>query len=121
MSLFDLSDAVLGFATGTYDVARANPGTYDVNGLVVNDPAPTTVQVQAMIVPLVGSKQLQRLPEGLRSRDAIEVFSVDALQVSAPEQRPDVITYNGRQYQVDVVDDWTAAGNFFHALATRIP
>jgi hypothetical protein len=121
MSLFDLSGTVLAFATGTYDVARADPGTYDVNGLVVDDPTVDTVAVPAMIVPLVGGKQLERLPEGLRSRDAIEVFTAVALQASAPEQRPDVITFNGRAYQVDVVDDWTAAGNFYHSLATRIP
>lgn len=121
MALFDMSGTVLAFATGTYDVARADPGTYDINGLVIDDPSVTVVSVSAMIVPLVGAKKLERLPEGLRSRDAIEVFTAVALQVSAPEQRPDVVTYNGRQYQVDVVDDWTAAGNFYHALATRVP
>lgn len=121
MSLFDMSGTVLAFATGTYDITRADPGTYDVDGLVVDDPTTETVPVPAMIVPLVNAKQLQRLPEGLRSRDAIEVYTAVALQVSAPEQRPDVITYNGRQYQVDVVDDWLAAGNFYHALATRVP
>ncbi len=121
MALFDMSGTVLAFKTGTYDVTRAAPGTYNTGGIVVADPSPSVVPVDAMIVPLLGGPQLMRLEEGLRSRDAIEVFTAVALQASAPEQCPDVITYNGRQFQVEVVDDWTAAGNFYHALATRVP
>lgn len=107
-------------ATGTYTVTRASgPGTYVEGVYVPTGTAP--VSISAAIVPLLGGPQLLRLPEGKRSIDAIEVFTATALQVEAPDQEPDVISYQGRSWQVDVVDDWSGAGAFYRALATRVP
>ncbi len=109
------------FVSDTLSVTRAGgPGTYDVGGIFL--PASTSViSVNALVVPLLGGPQLLRLPEGRRSVDAIEVFTPTLLFVDAPAQAPDVITYHGHDWQVDVVDDWAGAGNFYHALATKVP
>lgn len=119
MALIDMSGTLADFVSDTLTITRADgPGTY-VGGIFV--PAATSeVQVAALVVPLLGGPQLMRLPEGLRSTDAIEVFSVAPLRVDAPGQRPDVIAYNGHTWQVDVVDDWGGAGGFYHALATKV-
>lgn len=119
MSLMDLSDVVLDLSDGTYTVTRAGgPGTYTAGVFV---PASmSTVQVVALITPLLSGPQLLRLPEGLRSMNAIEIFATVELRVDAPGQHPDVITFNGHDWQIDVVDDWLAAGGFYHAVATKV-
>ncbi len=120
MALIDMTGTLADFVSDTLTVTRAGgPGTY-VDGVFVPD-STSTISVAALVVPLLGGPQLLRLPEGLRSTDAIEVFSTVGLRVDAPGQRPDVIAYNGHDWQVDVVDDWAGAGNFYHALATKVP
>lgn len=119
MPLIDMSGTLADFVSDTLTVTRADgPGTY-VAGIFT--PASTSVvSIPALVVPLLGGPQLLRLPEGMRSTDAIEVFSAAALRVDAPGQRPDTIAYNGHDWQVYVVDDWSGAGAFFHALALKV-
>lgn len=119
MSVMDLSDVVLALATGTYTVTRASGvGTY-VDGVFV--PASTsTVDVVAGVYPLTG-RELQRLPEGLRTKELRQVFTVDPLLVSAPEQRPDVVSIQGATWQVETVEDWEPAGNFYRNIVSKEP
>lgn len=115
-----MSGTLADFVSDTLTVTRAaDAGTY-TDGIFV-PPTTSTVSIAALVVPVVGGEQLLRLPEGRRSRDAIEVYSASALRVDAPGQKPDVIAYNGHSWEVDVVDDWSGAGNFYHSLATKIP
>lgn len=120
MPVSDLSSVVASFYTGTYDVTRASgPGSYDAEGGFV--PASmSVVQIQAVVAPLDG-RELQRLPEGLRTRELRQVFTVAALRVAAPGQRPDVISIEGSTWQVEKLEDWVANGNFYRAIVSKEP
>lgn len=119
MSLRHLRNTVLRAITGTYDVTRAaGPGTY-TNGVLV--PAATsTVQVRASVQPLTG-RELQRLPEGLRTRELLSVFTVDALLVEAPGVRPDIITIRGETWQVEKVERFAELGDYYHSIVSKRP
>lgn len=118
MSVSDLSGLIADFATGTYAVTRATPGAY-ADGIFVPDAAPTTLQVEACVCPLSGN-DLLRLPEGLRSKELLDVFTAVELQVDAPGQRPDVIMIEGHAWQVEKSQRWVP-GSFFRATVSKQP
>jgi hypothetical protein len=115
----DLSTPIVDFATGTYTVTRAGgAGTY-VDGVFV--PASTSsVSVLACVQPLTG-RELERLPEGIRSRELLSVYTVAALFNEAPGVRPDIIAIDGRSWQVEKVERFDALGNYFHSIVSKIP
>lgn len=117
MSTTDLSGLIADFATGTYTVTRgAGPGSYAIDGSFV--PAATsTVSVVAAVVPADGT-DLQHLPEGMSTSDALAVFTVGELRAQAPGQQPDVISIDGYSWQVQHSERWTA-GNFFRSVVTK--
>lgn len=119
MSVMDLSSTVTAFVTGTYSVTRAGVGSY-VDGVFFPDPAPTTVQVSAGAFPLSG-RELLRLPEGLRTKELRQVFTVVELRNNAPGVRPDVISIDGELWQVETVEDYSASGNFFRSVVSKVP
>jgi hypothetical protein len=117
MSTTDLSGLIADFATGTYTVTRgAGPGSYAEDGKFA--PASTsTVNVLAAVVPADGT-DVQHLPEGMRTRSALAVFTVGELNAQAPGQQPDVIEIDGFAWQVQHSERWTA-GNFFRSVVVR--
>jgi len=120
VSLRNLAAVVLRAATGTYDVTRAGgPGTY-VDGEFAPASGPTTVQVRASVQPLTGV-ELMRLPEGLRSRELLSVYTVDELRCRAPNQAPDIISIDGFTWQVEKVERFDALGNYFHSVVSKEP
>lgn len=117
MSLFDLSDVVDSMATGTYTVTRR------AAEFAGGDAVPTsseTLTIKALVVPLSG-RELQRLPEGLRSRELKAVYTTTDLRRGADDALPDVVTVDGEDYEVQLVDDWQAPGGFLRAVVARIP
>lgn len=119
MSVMDLSAPVLDFATGTYTVTRASGvGSY-VEGVFV--PASTsTTGVVACVQPVSG-RELQRLPEGLRAKELLSVFTVAALLVAAPGVRPDVVAIDGSNWQVERVERYAELGNYYHSIVSKMP
>lgn len=114
----DLSSVVLGFASA-YTVTRASgAGAYGSDGKF-DEPGTTTLSVQAVVHPLTG-RDLQRLPEGLRTSDVLCVYSVERLRVKAAGERPDKITIGGEQYQVEHVEDWSTLGNYFRSYVRKV-
>lgn len=113
----DLSSTVASFYTGTYVVTRADGvGTY-VDG-VFTPAADSTLSVSAGVYPLAG-RELERLAEGLRTRELRQVFTAAALRVSAPEQRPDRVSIDGAMWQVEIVEDWVASGNYYRSIVRK--
>ena len=116
----DLSSEVLAFATGTYTVTRGDgPGAYDpTTGYFVAD-STTEVEVVAAVFPVTG-RELQQLPEGMRSKEVRQVFTTVALRASAPLQQPDVIEIDGEDWLVKVVHDWNASGKFWQSFVAKV-
>jgi hypothetical protein len=113
----DLSSTVLAFAS-PLTVTRTAVGSY-VDGVYVPG-AESTLVVQAAVFPLSG-EMLKRMPDGLDSSSVREVFTVSALRVSAPAQIPDRVTIDGALWQVETVENWSAAGNFYRSLVRKEP
>ena len=124
MSLFDLSGVISDLATpGTFAVSRRAPGAL-TNGRFF--PAnPTTINIVASIQPLSGrdlerGRALERLPEGLRTRELLKVYSATQLFVQGAGQDPDVLTISGTQYQVQTAEQWGPDGNYWKMIVAKI-
>lgn len=113
----DLSDVIDELANGSFVVTRKGPTTY-VGG---HRQAPTssTFEMIALITPASG-RTLMRLPEGLRTIETLDIYTKTELFTARATGEPDLVTYNGQQYQVQEVDRWQPSGNFFRAIATKV-
>lgn len=129
----NLAGVVESLATGTYTVTRTAPGTYGgglpvgLGGGVGSDDgryrpgATSTFAIRASVQPLAG-RDLLRLPEGLRTRQTIKVYTATALRTAdAPDGAgADVIAYQGDSYQIETVEPWAEAGGFYKAIAAKV-
>ena len=105
-----------GFAANALDVIadtpltinRPGPTTYP-NGRGVDGPA-TQTQITASVQPASG-RDLLRLPEGQRTREALLVLSKGEMQLR------DTFDLNGSTYEVGHVKPW--GGAFYDAVATK--
>ena len=74
------------------------------------------VVVEAVPVTTVGSvqpasfKQLQRLPDALRTSDVRSFFIKAAILSDGTSQYPDIIVFGGQRYQVQTVAPWLNYG-----------
>lgn len=118
--ILDVTDVVADFATETLIVTRASAAPTYVHGKLV--PATATTFNTAAHVQPSGGRDVLRLPEGQRSREAITVWSVADLAV-AVEGGPkgDRFTWNGNTYEVQAIKAWRAAGGFCESVCTRVP
>lgn len=80
----------------------------------------TSFTVDASVTP-VDSKDLQRLPEGMRNDGTIRIISPSRLRTAKTSQCrvPDRVDYNGVRYNVELVNDWFNSGGFYEMFATR--
>jgi hypothetical protein len=114
----DFSDTIARFATGRYTVTRTPARTYGGDGLV--DPAsPKTLTIEASVQPLRG-RELERLPEGLRSSEVMQVFTTTELKTQSTSHEPDVIAIDGESWQVEIVERWKDLGNFYRAVVRKV-
>ena len=114
----DLSDVVDQLATGIYSVTRSGPTTFTKGRR--DAPTTSTLEVRAVVYPVSG-RTLDRLPEGLRTHEAISIVTKTELKTAETGGEPDKISVNGGLYQVQAVDRWQPSGNFYRVLATRVP
>lgn len=115
----DLSDVIELLASGCYRVSR--PGTTSIlNGRRIG-PTFTTFDITASAQPASG-RSIERLPEGLRSNEAMDVFTETELRQARPEAgvEGDRIAIDGAVFEVQVVRRWDKLGNFFRATVTRV-
>lgn len=110
----DLSDVIAELATGTYTVMRKPARVLNAStGEFAGAGTATTLSVLACVQPLDGLA-LQRLPEGRRAKATWSVWT------ATPLLSEDIITVNGEDFEVDILNDWTASGNFCKAIALRM-
>jgi len=82
---------------------------------VWTDGASYETTITASVQP-TGPRELMRLPEGLRTRDSVKIFTADSLR-SANESSglaADRIVYQGEEYEV------VSAGGYTHAQMPHV-
>lgn len=64
--------------------------------------------------------ELDRLPEGLRSREVQKGFTSTELKGEGATQEPDRVTINGQQWEVQNVERWAELGNYWRVVVARV-
>lgn len=112
----DLSDAVALLSTGSYVVTRRGPSGYS-DGIRV-PPDTEALTIVASVQPLSG-QEVRRMAEGKRDREAMAVYTATELRGSGSAFEPDLIAIDGAVFEVDKVERWAAAGNYYRAVVLR--
>lgn len=102
--------------TGRYNVRRfaANSGYYQKDGTYIEPTnSESTFSIQANIQPFRDGKTKITLPDGVRSDDAITVFTETELFTDEElvNGRGDIITYRGLEYECYYLEPWVGYGN----------
>lgn len=115
----DLSDVIQLLQSGTYVVTRPDATTL-LNGRRV-EPTTTTFEITASAQPASG-RAIAALPEGLRSTEAMEIYTSAELRQARPEAgvEADRIAVDGAVFEVVNVKRWNKLGNFYRATITRL-
>lgn len=97
-------------AAGTYTAGRLTPG------------ATSTTPLAVVAVQPASGRDLLRLPEGLRTRETIAIWTSDELRTAneTTGTPADVVGYGGASYQVELVEDWAGLGGFRKAIAAKV-
>lgn len=103
----------------TITLKRKAAGTY-VNGRWVPGSV-TTSSIRATVEPMK-PQELQILPEGLRSRLPIYIYTNEELKTAsvADSKEPDILTYNDLDYEVHQVQNWTQMIPHFKVMCLRL-
>jgi hypothetical protein len=118
----DLSGVISSLASGTYTVTRYGAGSY-TNGRWA-DGATSSFTIKALIYPAVrpfAGREVEHLPEGQRSQEAIEIFTSTALRTGegAGGVGADVVSYNGKSFFIESVEYWNGTGNFYKCVGRK--
>lgn len=113
----DLSDVIALLATGTYTVTRRTDNGYDANG-VVSAPTTSTLSALGCAQPLTG-RELQRLPEGMRTRELLAFWTETELR-GREAGLPDSLVIDDSTYEVEKVERWANLGNYYRAVLTKV-
>lgn len=105
--------------TGTYTVTRVAPGT--TAGGIYTPGSASAFSINASVQPLQ-AEQLERMPEGTRVDEARAVYTDGDLQTQEETsgRTADLITIEGRSYQVQSVRDFQPSGGLVEALVRRV-
>lgn len=87
-------------------------------------PDPILVDIDALITPYLKKDIVDNLPEALRKRKVIRIFSNAALkeQIDTGEFEADEVVYSNESYRVFKLGDWINVNGFtgYEAYAVRI-
>lgn len=94
-----------------------------IDGIWTQEP-PSDVVIQALVSPKVSKNIIDILPEALRKRKTIRIFSNTELKehIDAASFDADEITYNNQSYRVFHLGDWIDVNGYtaYEAFAVRI-
>jgi hypothetical protein len=117
MSVMDLSSVIDSFITGTYVVTRASGASSYVDGRLVAA-GTSTLNVDAMVHP-APARELQKLSEGERRRDAKTVYATAQLK-TRETGAADLISIDGDSYEIVKVERWAELGAYWKCLALKL-
>lgn len=114
----DVSSVLLDpmFAT-SFDVVR-RAETVGANGRTAL--APTSYPGQVGVVTPADPDKLERGADGQQQTRAINIRTRFALRDASSGTAPDLVTYDGSQYEVKMVKPWRYGRGWYTALATSI-
>lgn len=121
MSLANLAGTIARLSgTPTATVTRGSAGTYIAGRLTPG--ALTTTPLAAVNIQPASGRDLLRLPEGVRTRETIAIWTSAELRTAdeATGTPADVVGYGGASYQVELVEDWVGLGGFRKAIAAKV-
>lgn len=113
----DMSDVVDSMITDAYAVTRRTPSSY-VDGRLQAS-TDTVFEILASVQPATG-RDLQRLPEGMRTAETRVIYTTSELLTQGASQDPDIIAIEGFAYEVQTVEQWVQVGNYYKALAQKM-
>ena len=115
----NLTGLIGSLPTTTVLLTRRGTGTYTKG--VFSGGSTTTEQIRAIYWP-AGPKEIDRLPDGIRTREAIGIASGKALLPAdhATNQQADIITIGGASYEVQALDNYVSQAGICKAIATRV-
>jgi hypothetical protein len=123
MALFDLSGVVESFSLPDgLQITRRGVPTFTQGLMTATGSAQTFTASPAFVHPTSG-REVMGLPEGLRSRETITVYSAQALRgaLEPGGTQGDLVAYNGVTYEVQTAQPWADLGTYYRALATKVP
>lgn len=119
----DLSSAIVGLSQDSVDIVRRNGAGSYVAGDWVPSTNETTTTFSANVQQAEG-RDIQKLPEGERTREAIVVYlprQAGPFQVSERSSGldRDRLVWRGVTFELARVEDWSSYG-YWRALAVRV-
>lgn len=118
MSVMDLSGVLDDFSTGGYVVARATTVSAGSDGRA-SAPSRSTITVRGVVIPMNGN-DLQRLPEGLRTKTVQWFYSTVELKAGTGGFEPDIVTIDGRDWQVQSAMPFSTLGNYWQMAVMQV-
>lgn len=114
----DMSATVASFNTGTYAGTRTVTASYGTDGY--SQPgSQSAISVPGCVVPM-GGRDLQNLPEGMRTKQLLYIFCNQELKTAGSGFEADVLTVDGAAWQVTSVEPWAIVGNYWRCLLMRV-
>jgi hypothetical protein len=99
-------------------VKRKAAGTY-TKGLYTPAPTETTIAIANASVQPLDAEEMLLLPEGIRTRQAIKVYSPELLRTADANEEADRVVYLGEMFEVHSVEDWDDHGRFWKATCVK--
>lgn len=107
--------------TTSYTIQRTGVGVLESG--VWTKPTVTPIVIEAIVTPYIKRDVIEVLPENLRKRKVIRIFSNIELKeyMNKPNTETDSITYNGEVYKVFRLGSWVNVSGFtgYEAYAVR--
>lgn len=101
----------------TFTVIRRSDGEY-IDGRW-HEGTPQRLEGTGSLQPLT-ARDVENLPSGLRSDDAKVIFTEYNLYMEETgERKPDVVEYNGQEYQISGKADWSAIAGYYRYVLAR--
>lgn len=101
-------------------VERYPAGSYSTTTGLWTQGTATTLTLDAVVQP-AGPRETEQLPENERTKEALQVFTLEALQTSrVPGQiESDIVLFAGKRWKVMKVEDWTLQAGYARAICVR--
>jgi hypothetical protein len=118
VSLARLASTITRLGGGPVTITRPGAPTLDAGRVV--EGRSTVVTTQASVQPVSG-RELLRLPEGLRTRELVAVYSPVELRTANATSGAlaDQVAYGGATYEVQLVEDWSRLGGYWRGIAAK--
>ncbi len=107
MALIDVSDLLVD--PDFIDSLTLIHRTFTISQYGENTLVETTINTVGSVQP-ASAKQIQRLPEALRTADVRSFFIKAEIQSDGASQYPDIISFQGFRYQIQSVAPWLNYG-----------